>query len=121
MYKTISLLGLTVLFIITLSINSALSNETQPAEFTVMQGWLMGDNCIKTKKTPCPLEEYEKNKLVLITPDDQIYKLEKNGVEEWKLRKAYGQLIGLKGLRNNDVIKVSNIVQITGGRKLTKA
>ncbi len=120
MFKSIRLLGLIVLMVIVF-INSASSAETQPAEFTVMQGWLMGEQCLEAKKTPCPLEEYGENKLVFLTPDDQIYKFEKNGVEDWKLQKAYGQLIGVKGLKEGDIIKVTNIVQVTGDRKLTKA
>jgi len=116
MYKTIRLPGLIVLLLLTVFINSASS-----AEFTVMQGWLMDENCLETKKTPCHLEEYAKDKLVLITPDDQIYRLKRNGVEDWKLQKAYGQLIGMKGLRDGDIIKVTNIVQVTGDKKLTKA
>ena len=56
-----------------------------------------------------------------MTADEQIYRLKKNGVEDWKLQKAYGQLIGLKGLRDGDMITVTNIVQVTGDKKLTKA
>ena len=121
MCKTTGLLGLIVLFMVIVSINSASSDETQNAEFTVMQGWLMGEKCLEAKKTPCLLEEYKENKLVLLTPDDQIYRFEKNGVEDWKLQKAYGQLIGVKGLREGNIIKVTNIVQVTGDKKLTKA
>lgn len=116
MNKAIRLLGLIVLFTVIVFINTASS-----AEFTVMQGWLMDENCLEAKKTPCPLEEYAKDKLVLLTPDDQIYRLKKNGVADWKLQKAYGQLIGLKGLIESDMIMVTNIVQVTGDKKLTKA
>jgi hypothetical protein len=42
-------------------------------------------------------------------------------VEDWKLQKAYGQLIGLKGLMDGGTIKVTNIVQVTGAGKLRKA
>jgi hypothetical protein len=116
MFKVIRILGLAVPFLLIMFSQSASS-----AEFTVMQGWLMDENCLEAKKTPCPLEKYAKNKLVLLTPDDQIYRLQKNGVEDWKLQKAYGQLIGVKGLRDGDMIKVTNIVQVTGDKKLTKA
>lgn len=116
MNKAIRLLGLIVLFTVIVFINTASS-----AEFTVMQGWLIDENCLEAKKTPCPLEEYAKDKLVLLTPDDQIYRLKKNGVADWKLQKAYGQLIGLKGLIESDMIMVTNIVQVTGDKKLTKA
>ncbi len=116
MFKLIRLLGLVVPFVFIVFVQSASS-----AEFTVMQGWLMDENCLEAKKTPCPLKEYAKDNLVLLTPDDQIYRLKKNGVEDWKLQKAYGQLIGLKGLRDGDMIKVTNIVQVTGDKKLTKA
>jgi hypothetical protein len=112
----IRLLGLAVPFVLIVFIQSASS-----AEFTVMQGWLMDENCLEAKKTPCPLNEYAKDKLVLLTPDDQIYELKKNGVEDWKLQKAYGQLIGVKGLRDGNMIMVTNIVQVTGDKKLTKA
>lgn len=114
--KVIRLLGLVVPFVLIIFINPASS-----AEFTVMQGWLMDENCLEAKKSPCPLEEYAKDKLVLLTPEEEVYRLKRNGVEDWKLRKAYGQLIGLKGLRDGDMIKVINIVQITGDKKLTKA
>jgi hypothetical protein len=116
MFKVIRLLGVVVTFVLIVFINSASS-----AEFTVMQGWLMSENCLEAKKIPCPLEEYAGEKLVLLTPDEQIYRLKKNGVEDWKLQKAYGQLIGVKGLRDDDMIKVTNIVQVTGDKKLTKA
>lgn len=116
MFKVIRLLGLTVPFVLIVFSQSATS-----ADFTVMQGWLMDENCLAAKKTPCPLDEYAKSNLVLLTPDDRIYKLKGNGVEDWKLQKAYGQLIGVKGLRDGDVIKVTNIVQVTGDGKLTKA
>ncbi len=116
MYKMIRLPGLTVLFLLTLFINSASS-----AEFTVMQGWLMDEDCLEAKKVTCPLEEYTGDKLVLLTPDEQTYRLKRNGVEDWKLQKAYGQLIGLKGLMDGGTIKVTNIVQVTGAGKLRKA
>lgn len=116
MLKVIRSLGLAVLFLLIVFIHSASSDE-----FTVMQGWLMDEDCLEAGKTPCPLKEYAKDKLVLLTPDDQIYRLERNGVEDWKLQKAYGQLIGVKGLRDGDMIKVTNIVQVTGDKKLTKA
>ncbi len=116
MYKTIRLTGLIVLFILTVFINSASS-----AEFTIMQGWLMDEDCLESKKVPCPLKEYTGNNLVILTPDDKIYRLNKNGVKDWKLQKAYGQLIGLKGLRDGNMIKVTNIVQVTGAGKLKKA
>jgi hypothetical protein len=117
----IRLLGLAILLMTIVLINPASSAETQKAEFTVMQGWLMGEKCLEVGKTPCPLEEYEEIQLVLLTPDEKIYRLKGNGVEAWKLQKAYGQLIGLKGLREGDLIKVTNIVQVTGDKKLTKA
>ncbi len=118
MNKAIRLLGLIVLLVVSVFINSASSDE-----FTVMEGWLMDEDCLEAKKTPCPVEEYakNKNKLVLLTPDEQIYRLKKNGVEEWRLQKAYGQLIGVKGLMDGDMIKVTNIVQITGDEELKKA
>ncbi|MEN8264449.1 MAG: hypothetical protein ABFR82_13415 [Nitrospirota bacterium] len=116
MYKTIRLSGLIVLFLLTVFINSASS-----AEFTVMQGWLMDEDCLEAKKVTCPLKEYTGNNLVLLTPDEQTYRLKSNGVEDWKLQKAYGQLIGLKGLRDGNIIKVTNIVQVTGAGKLRKA
>ncbi len=116
MYKMIRLPGLTVLFLLTLFINSASS-----AEFTVMQGWLMDEDCLEAKKVTCPLKEYTGNNLVLLTPDEKTYRLKRSGVEDWKLQKAYGQLIGLKGLRDGDMIKVTNIVQVTGAGKLRKA
>jgi hypothetical protein len=116
MFKVIRLLGLIVLFVTSFVVHSASS-----AEFTVLQGWLMGETCIEAKKIPCPLKEYAEDKLVLLTPDEKIYKLKKNGVEDWKLQKAYGQLVGIKGLRDSDMIKVTNIVQVTGDKKLTKA
>jgi hypothetical protein len=86
-----------------------------------MQGWLIGEDCLKAKEITCLLEGYAGEKLVLKTADEQIYRLERNGVEDWKLQKAYGQLIGVKGLRDGDIIKVTNIVQVTGDKKLTKA
>ena len=116
MYKMLRLPGLTVLFLLTVFINSASS-----AEFTVMQGWLVDEDCLEAKKVTCPLEEYTGDKLVLLTPDEQIYRLKSSGVEGWKLQKAYGQLIGLKGLRDGNMIKVTNIVQVTGAGKLRKA
>jgi hypothetical protein len=116
MYKVIRFLGFIVPFVLIVFIQSVSS-----AEFTVMQGWLIDENCLEAKKIPCPLEEYTEDKLVLLTPDKQIYRLKKNGVKDWKLQKAYGQLIGVKGLRNDDLIKVTNIVQVTGDKKLTKA
>lgn len=116
MYKAIRLLGLMVLFVVIVFINSASS-----AEFTVMQGWLMGEDCLKAKEITCLLEGYAEDKLVLLTADKQIYRIKRNGVEDWKLQKAYGQLIGVKGLKDGDMIKVTNIVQITGDKKLTKA
>lgn len=116
MYKTIRLPGLIVLFMLTVFINAATS-----ADFTVLQGWLIDENCLEAKKTPCPLEEYSGDKLVLLIPDEQTYRLKRNGVEDWKLQKAYGQLIGLKGLMDGDTIKVTNIVQVTGDGKLRKA
>jgi|APCOG7522876152_1049122.scaffolds.fasta_scaffold77818_1 hypothetical protein len=116
MLKVIRPLGLAVPFLLIVFIHSASS-----AEFTVMQGWLMDETCLEARKTPCPLKEYAKDKLVLLTPDEKIYRLERNGVEDWKLQKAYGQLIGVKGLRDGDMIKVTNIVQVTGDKKLTKA
>lgn len=121
MHKMIRLLGFTVLFMGMVYINQSTSADTQTAEFTVMQGWLMGEKCLEEGKTPCPLEEYEKSQLILLTPDEQVYRLKGNGVEDWKLQKAYGQLIGVKGLREGDLIKVTNLVQVTGDKKLTKA
>ena len=116
MNKAIRFSGLIVLFTVIVFINTALS-----AEFIVMQGWLMDENCLKAKKTPCPLDGYTKDKLVLLAPDEEVYRIERNGVEEWKLLKAYGQLIGVKGIRDNKMITVTNIVQVTGDKKLTKA
>ncbi len=116
MFKVIKFLGFIVTFVIIVFIHSASS-----AEFTVMQGWLMGENCLEAKEVTCLLKEYAEDKLVLLTPDEQIYKLKQNGVEDWKLQKAYGQLIGVKGLKDGDMIKVTNIVQVTGDKKLTKA
>jgi hypothetical protein len=116
MYNAIRLLGLTGLFVVTVFIGSALS-----ADFTVMQGWLIDEECMEARETTCLLEKYSEEKLVLLTADDQIYRLKKNGVESWKLQKAYGQLIGVKGLKEGDMIKVTNIVQVTGDKKLTKA
>jgi len=114
--KVIRLLGFTGMFMVIVFITSASS-----AEFTVMQGWLIGEDCLEASKKTCLLENYAEEKLVLLTPDDQIYKLKRNGVEDWKLQKAYGQLIGVKGLRDGDMIKVTNLVQVTGDKKLTKA
>ncbi len=116
MFKVIRLLGLAVPFVLIMFSQSAIS-----ADFTVLQGWLMDEDCLKEKKVPCPLNEYTGDNLVLLTPDEQTYKLKNNGVENWKLQKAYGQLIGVKGLRDGNIIKVTNIVQVTGDRKLTKA
>ncbi len=116
MHKAIRFLVLIVLFLAIVFINSASS-----AEFTVMQGQMIDENCLEAKKTPCPLEEYTGDKLVLLTPDGQIYRLKRNGVEDWKLQKAYDQLIGVKGLMDGNMIKVTNIVQITGDKKLAKA
>ena len=116
MYKIIKLLGLIIPFVLIVFINSASS-----AEFTVMQGWLIDENCLEAKKVLCPLKDYAGDKLILLTPDDQIYKLKRNGVEGWKLQKAYGQLIGVKGLRDGGMIMVTNIVQVTGEKKLKKA
>ncbi len=116
MYTAIRFWGLVVLFMAIVFINSASSNE-----FTVMEGWLMGENCLKAEKTPCPVEEYVKENLVFLTLDEQLYRLKKNGVEDWRLQKAYGQLIGVKGLMDGNIIKVTNIVQITGDEELKKA
>ncbi len=116
MYKMTRLPGLIVLFLLTVFINSASS-----AEFTVMQGWLVNEDCLEAKKVICPLEEYTGDKLVILTPDEKTYRLKRNGVEDWKLQKAYGQLIGLKGLMDGNTIKVTNIVQVTGAGKLRKA
>ncbi len=116
MYTAIRFLGLIVLLVVSVFINSASSDE-----FTVMEGWLMGENCLKAEKTPCPVKEYANETLVFLTPDEQLYRLEKNGVEDWRLQKAYGQLIGVKGLVDGDIIKVTNIVQITGDEELKKA
>lgn len=116
MYKAITLFGLISLFIIVVFPGSASSGE-----FTIMQGWLVGKDCLKAKKIVCPLEEYIKEALILLTADKQTYKFEKNGVEEWKVQKAYGQLIVVKGIKDGDIMKVTNIVQVTGDKKLTKA
>jgi hypothetical protein len=116
MYKVIRFLGLIVTFVLVVFINSASS-----AEFTVMQGWLLGEDCMEAKEITCFLEGYTEEKLVLLTSDDHVYRLKKDGVEDWKLQKAYGQLIGVKGLRDGDMIMVTNIVQVTGDKKLTKA
>ena len=116
MYKVIRLLGLLISFVLIVFIHSASS-----AEFTVMQGWLIGEDCLKAKEITCLLEGYAGEKLVLKTADEQIYRLKKNGVEDWKLQKAYGQLIGVKGLKDGGMIMVMNIVQVTGDKKLTKA
>ena len=114
--KAIRLLGFTGMFMVIVFISSALS-----AEFTVMQGWLIGEDCLEANEKTCLLENYAEDKLVLLTSDDQTYRLKRNGVEAWKLQKAYGQLIGVKGLRDGDMIKVTNLVQVTGDKKLTKA
>lgn len=114
--KAIRLLGFAGMFMVIVFITSAFS-----AEFTVMQGWLIGEDCLEANRKTCFLENYAEEKLVLLTSDDQIYKLKRNGVEAWKLQKAYGQLIGVKGLRDGDMIEVTNIVQVTGDKKLTKA
>jgi hypothetical protein len=116
MYKVTRLLWLMVPFLVIIFINLAYS-----AELTVMQGWLMGENCLKAEKPSCPLKEYENENLVILTPEKEIYRFEKNGVEDWKIQKAYGQLIGFKGLKEGDTIRVTNLVQITGDKKLTKA
>lgn len=116
MYKTIMPLVLTILFIATGFISSASS-----AEFIVMQGWLISEDCMKAKKLTCPLEEYKDEKLLIQLLGGQIYRFQKNGVEDWKIQKAYGQLIGVKGLKDGETIKVTNIVQVTGDKKLTKA
>ena len=116
MIKAIKFLGLVAPFVLIFFISPASS-----AEFTVMQGWLMDEKCLEAKKTPCPLEECAVDKMVLVTPEEEVYRLKNNGVADWKLQKAYGQLIGLKGLKDGDIIKVVDIVQITGGKKLTKA
>ncbi len=116
MYKSIKSSGLIALLLLTI-----LVSITNAAEFTIMQGWLIGEDCLKAKKSPCPLRGFSEDKLILLTIDEKAYRIEENGVEDWKLQKAYGQLIGLKGLRESDIIKVNDIVQITGGKKLTKS
>lgn len=101
---------------------SVFSSSVPASEFAIVRGWLMDEDCLKEEKKPCPLEEYNEEKgLVLVTVDEKIYNLEEYGVEDWKLQKAYSQLIGVKGLKEGETIKVTNIVQITGDKKLSKA
>lgn len=91
------------------------------ADFTVMQGTLIDEDCLKAKATPCPLERYTGQKLVLVALDRNVYKIEEYGVPDWKLQKAFGQLVVVKGLKEGDRIMVTNLAQITGDAKLTKA
>ncbi len=116
MIKAIKFLGLAAPFVLIIFISLVSS-----AEFSVMQGWLMDENCLEAKKMPCPLEECAVDKLILVTPEEEVFRLKNSGVADWKLRKAYGQLIGLKGLKDGETIRVVDIVQITGDKKLTKA
>lgn len=99
----------------------ALVSPAIAADFTIMQGTLIDEECLKAKTTPCLLERYAGQKLILLTLDRNVYRIQEYGVPDWKLQKAFGQLVVVKGLKEDDKIMVTNLAQITGDAKLTKA
>lgn len=114
--KTLKLGGLLAFFMVV-----ALSAPVLAAEFTMMQGRLIDEDCLKAKSTPCPLYNFTGEGMVLVTLDGKVYKIEADGVPDWKLQKAYTQLVGVRGMKEGDKIMVTDLVQITGDKPLSKA
>jgi len=100
---------------------TALIAPVSAAEFAMMQGRLVDEDCLKAKLTPCPLEKFTGEGLVLVTLDDKVYKIVGDGVPDWKLQKAYTQLVGIRGMKEGDKIMLTDLVQITGDKPLSKA
>jgi len=71
--KTLKLAGLIALFVVT-----ALIAPVSAAEFAMMQGRLVDEDCLKAKSTPCPLYKFTGENLVIVGLDDKVYKI---GVE----------------------------------------
>ncbi len=114
--KTLKLGGLLIFFMVVV-----LSAPVLAGEFTTMQGRLIDEDCLKAKLTPCPLEKFTGEGLVLVTLDDKVYKIVGDGVPDWKLQKAYTQLVGMRGMKEGNTIMPTDMVQITGDKPLTKA
>jgi len=117
--KTLKLAGLIALFVVT-----ALIAPVSAAEFAMMQGRLVDEDCLKAKSTPCPLYKFTGENLVIVGLDDKVYKIgveEGANVPDWKLQKAYTQLVGIRGMKEGDKIMLTDLVQITGDKPLSKA
>lgn len=108
-----------VLWILSLVVAVAPSAHLSASEFTIMQGRLLDEDCLLAKKNPCLLENFTGKRLVLLTLDEVPYKIQPQGVADFKLNNAYGQVVVVKGMKQGNTIMVADLFRPE--KALTKA
>lgn len=108
-----------VLWILSFIVAVAPAAHLSASEFTIMQGRLIDEDCLLAKKNPCPLENFTGQRLVLLTLDEVAYRIQPQGIADFKLNNAYGQVVVVKGMKQGDTIRVADLFRPE--KALTKA